>query len=276
MQSAQNGLLWTDLDLWAMSYIGYPLVYSFNKIASNCGLVARHACCQLAGVTYWMGQSNFFSLSGNGVSAMPCTVWDAVFQDLDTDNLDLCHAGSNTPYNEVWFFYPSLSGATGQCDKYVKYNIVDQTWDYGSIDRTRWIDQSVLGAPVASTSTGIVYQHELTNNADGAPLAPSMQTGYWMLAEGEQLTFVDWILPDFKWGLYGGSQNATVQITIYAVNYPGDTPQVFGPYNVTQSSQYINTRIRARYIAMNISSSDLDSFWRLGGVKYRYATDGRR
>jgi hypothetical protein len=276
LQSAQNGLLWTDLDLWAMSYIGYPLVYSFNKVASNCGLIARHACCQLAGVTYWMSQSNFFALSGNGAQAMPCPVWDAVFQDLDTNNLNLCHAGSNTPYNEVWFFYPSKSGGTGQCDKYVKYNAIEQTWDYGSIDRTRWIDQSVLGTPVASASTGIVYQHELTNNADGSALAPSMQTGYWMLAEGEQLTFVDWILPDFKWGLYGGTQGASIQITIYAVNYPGDTPQVFGPYTVTQASQYVNTRIRARYMAMNISSADLNSFWRIGGVKYRFATDGRR
>lgn len=275
-QGPQNGLLWTDIDLWAMSYIGQPLVYGFNKIGSNCGLIAQHAHATLLGNVYWMGLSNFFMMAGNGIQVIPCPVWDAVFQDLDTTNQDKCIAGANTTFNEVWWFYPSKSGGTGQPDKYVKYNTNEQTWDYGTLGRTAWIDQSVLGPPIAATADGAIYQHELTNDADGDPIQTSMQTGYWMLSEGEDIVFVDWLLPDFKWGLFNGEQTASIQVTFYAVDYPGDTPRTYGPYAVTKNSQYVNVRIRARYMAMKIESNDVGSFWRLGGVKYRYAQDGRR
>ncbi len=77
---AQN-LIWTDLDLWSMNYIGASLAFGFNKIGSNCGLIAKHARTQLGGGVYWMGTNNFFSLAGGGVQIMPCPVWDAVFQD---------------------------------------------------------------------------------------------------------------------------------------------------------------------------------------------------
>lgn len=276
IQSAQNGLLWTDLDLWAMSYIGQPLIYAFNKIGPNCGLIGNHARTQLLGVTYWMGRSNFFMLSGQGVTPIPCSVWDYVFQDLDTANQYKCVAAADTAFNEVFFFFPSASGGTGEIDKYVKFNTEEKTWDYGVLGRTAWTDQSVLGQPIGAGSDGYIYQHETTNDADGTAIGAYLQSGYWMLAEGEAIAFVDWILPDFKWGLYGTSPNAQIQITIYATMYPGDTPQILGPYTVTQATQYINTRIRARYMAVRMSSSDLGSWWRIGGLKYRFAVDGRR
>lgn len=276
LQASQQSLLWTDIDLWAMSYIGAPLVYSFNKIGAGCGLVGQHARCQLRGSVYWMGQSNFFMLSGNGVDVIPCSVWDVVFQDLDLNNLAKCHAAANTPFNEVMFYYPSKSGATGECDRYVKLNVLDKTWDYGNLPRTAWIDQSVLGAPIGASPQSIIYQHETTNDADGQPINAVMQTGYWTISEGEDFAFVDEIIPDFKWGTWAGAQTAQIQITMYAVNYPGDTPRVYGPYTITQTSQFINTRIRARQLAMRAESADIGSFWRLGSVKYRFAPDGRR
>ena len=42
-QSNQQGLIWTDIDLWSMQYIGYPLVYGFNKIRVGCGLIGKYA-----------------------------------------------------------------------------------------------------------------------------------------------------------------------------------------------------------------------------------------
>jgi hypothetical protein len=276
MQASNQSLLWTDIGLWSMNYIGAPLVYSFNEIGTGCGLVGQHAMCRLRGVVFWMGQSNFFMLSGNGVDVVPCSVWDVVFQDLDLNNLTKCRAAANTPFNEVFFYYPSLSGGTGECDKYVKFNMVEKTWDYGNLGRSAWIDQSVLGAPIGATTQGIIYQHETGNDADGSPINALMQTGYWSIMEGEDLAFVDWILPDFKWGTWAGSQTAQIQITILATNYPGDTPRVYGPYTVTQASQYINTRIRARQMAIIVQSNDVGSFWRLGSVRYRFAQDGRR
>ena len=55
-QAAQQGLIWTDLAVWAMQYIGQPYVYSFNEIGTGCGLVSRKAACSMNNGVYWMSQ----------------------------------------------------------------------------------------------------------------------------------------------------------------------------------------------------------------------------
>lgn len=277
MQAPQQALLWTDLDLWAVNYIGAPeqgLTFGQTKIASSCGAIGLHAVGQLGNVVYWMGQSNFFSLSGNGVAPMPCTVWDAVFQNLSTANAWKVRAAPNTTFNEMWWFYPSANG-TGENDSYVKVNIIDGSWDYGTLGRSAWIDQSILGKPIAATPAGLIYQHETGYNNVNQAISWSFKTGYWMIAEGEDVSFVDLVIPDFKYGTYSGTQGASVQITLYSVMYPGDTERTYGPFTVTQASTFFNCRLRGRQMAIKVSGSDLNSFARLGRLRYRFAPDGR-
>jgi hypothetical protein len=280
LQAPQQALLWTDLDLWALSYIGNPTIGTFGqtKVSSSCGAIGSHAIGQLGNAILWMGRSNFFAFSGGGVQPMPCSVWDAVFQDLDEDNAWKVRAAPNTPFNEMWWFYPSASGGSGENDSYVKVNITDGAWDYGPVNalaRSAWIDQSVLGMPIGASPQGLIYQHETGEDADGQAISWSFKTGYWMIAEGQNVSFVDFVVPDFKYGTFNGPSNASIQITLYSVMYPGDTERVYGPYTVTSSSTYIRTRLRGRQMAMKVSGSDLGSFARLGSIKFNYQPDGR-
>jgi len=277
IQGPQQGLLWTDLDLWAMQYIGPPFVYGFNKIGSNCGAVSRHCTGQLNGAIYWMSQKQFFMLMGSGPQSIPCPVWDVIFQNINTSYLYKVACGVNSQFNEVTWYYPSASSTEN--DSYVKYNTVLQQWDYGTLGRTAWIDQSVLGSPIGAGSDNYLYQHEVgndaTNGTQTTAMLSSFQTGYFQLNEADNLIFIDQIWPDMKWGTYSGNPNATVKITFYVTNYPGDTPVAYGPYTMTQATEYISVRIRARLMAFNISSSDVGTFWRLGAIRYRYQIDGR-
>jgi hypothetical protein len=275
IQAMQQGLIWTDLDLYSMQYVGYPLVYGFTKIGSNCGLISRKAAGQLGNSVYWMSQKQFFTLSSQGVQSMVCPVWDVIFQDLDTDNANKIRCAPNTAFNEITWYYVSLSGGTGEVDSYVKYNTLLQTWDYGSIGRTAWIDQSQLGLPIGAGVDKNLYQHETSNSANGAPLPSSLTTGYFAMQEGDQLTFVDQIWPDMKFGQYNQDPNATVYLTINSVNYPGDTPISYGPYSMTIATKYISTRVRGRLFSFTIQSTDANSFWRLGNIRYRVAPDGK-
>ena len=268
--------LWTDIDFWTMSYDGFPLVFNYLPTGAACGLIAQHAATRFRDAIYWMGQSNFFVYAGGGVQVLPCSVWDVIFQDLDDDNVSKIRCGSNTPFNEIWWFYPSSSGGTGENDKYVKFNIVEGTWDFGDLARSAWIDQSVLGNPIAATTGGAVYQHETGYDNDGSPMLPSFTTGYFMIAEGEDFPFVDQMLPDFRWGTYGGDQDAQLSVTLNVVDYPGDTPRTYGPFSYSQATKYIQLRLRGRQVSMTFSSSDSGSFWRLGRVRFRYSMDGRR
>lgn len=275
-QGPQQAIIWTDIDVWSMQYIGQPFVYSFNEIGTGCGLIGRKAAASVNGIYYWMGPSQFYTLSGEGVQPLACSVWDVVFQNLDQNNLQKIRVAVNSRFGEIQWFYPSKLGGTGEVDSYVKYNVYLGVWDFGTLGRSAWVDQSVLGPPIgADPTTLLLQQHETSNDADGVAMLPFFQSGYYALDDGDQKTFIDWVWPDMKWGFYDAAQTATVQITFLTADYPGDTPQVFGPYSVTQATEYFYTRLRARLLAVKISSSDLGSFWRIGNLRYRYAPDGK-
>lgn len=316
MQASQQGLLWTDLDLWSMTYIAQPLIYGFNKIGANAGLIAQKAAGQMGGVVYWMSQKAFWKFGANGVEQIPCPVWDQVFQNFYPGNdangnpyTDRIRCAPNSQFSEVtWYFpahytsdidadtglpYDDLIKGTGEVNAYVKYNILLNEWDYGYqppddpsvlVGRTAWIDQSILGPPIGAaaatsvegqTSGFYIYQHETDNNADGVAMPCGFTTGYANLSDGDNMIFIDQVWPDMKWGFFDEPKIASVDITFYVTNYPGDQPRVYGPYPVTVSTQYLSVRMRGRLIAFSVSSADLNSFWRLGAIRYRFQPDGK-
>ena len=288
IQAAQQTLIWTDLGLWAMQYVGLPYVYQFNEIGTGCGLIGRKAAASMSGIVYWMGQSQFYMLAGGGPQPIPCPVWDVIFQDLDTNNLDKIRIAVNSRFGEVAWYYPT-KGNSGEINAYVKYNVILQQWDYGSLARTAWINESVLGPPIGAGTDKYIYQHETSTNAatngvNDVPMLSNFQTGYFEIAEADLKMFVDQVWPDMKWGYYGGTANGTtvyqtptaqVQLTFYVTDYAGQTPLVYGPYNLTQSTQFVSPRFRGRLVSIAISSSDLGSFWRIGNMRYRAQQDGK-
>lgn len=311
LQAAQQAILWTDVDAWAMQYIQPPLVYGFTKISSNCGLIAQKAAVAFGPNVYWMSQKQFFMMTGSGIAPIQCPVWDVIFQNLKTGTVgsngestaladygqpytNRIFAATNSQFNEVTWYYPSANGS-GEVDSYVKYNTVLNVWDYGTLTRTAWVDQSVLGSPIGAgidaSGNFYIYQHESNVNgplydADGAPMNSFFTTGYAALSNGEEFAFVDYMIPDMKWQFYGNASNsAQVNITVNVTDYPGDigtsslSYYAYGPYTMTVSQDALpNVRFRGRMVQFTISSpnNQTGAWWRIGNVRYRYAQDGRR
>jgi hypothetical protein len=285
LQVGQQGLLLTDVGAWTTRFIGSSggsnLVYSFNEVARGCGLIAQKAMAVLGGAAYWMGLSQFWMMGTSGVQIVPCPVWDQLFDDLDTDNLDKIRMAANSSFGEIALYYPSLSGGTGDIDKYVKFNTLlgaPQGWDYGSLNRTAWIDQSVLGQPLgADGTTLLLQQHEVSRDADGAPLNAVFQTGFFVLQEGELLSFVDQVWPDMRWQADSGTTPAgQVLLTFFTKEYPSQTSyRTFGPFTLSQAVNYVTPRLRGRLIALQIESNDIGTFWRLGAMRYRFQPAGK-
>lgn len=276
--SKNRNLIWTDLELWGQIYTGPPYVYSTNRIGENCGLIGKHAVASYGDASYWMGKRNFFVYAGAGVQPIPCTVWDYVFQDLDEDNQHTCVAAPNSDFTEIIFFFPSASGGTGLPDKAVKYNIIEGTWDTLPFGRLAWCDRSVLGNPIGVAPNGLIFSHESGYDADGSPLTPLLRTGYFFIEESQDFVTVDRLIPDFRWGTIAGDQDAQISLMLYSVETPGETPLANGPYLVTRATTYVtlDPPVRNKQFALEISSSDNGSFWRIGLVRFRWAPDGRR
>jgi hypothetical protein len=274
IQGPQQGLIWTDLGLWAMQYAGPPYVYQFNEIGTGCGLIGRKAATSMGGTVYWMGQSQFYRLAGGGVEPIRCPIWDVIFQDLDRNNLDKIRIAANSRFGEIAWYYPTNSNG-GEVSHYVKYNVNLDQWDFGELGRTAWINESVLGPPIGAAPDTYIYQHETSTDADGQPMVSSFQTGYFVMTEADYKMFVDQVWPDFKWGYYGGTQNANILLTFYVTDYPGETPIAYGPYTLTQATKYITPRFRGRLVSIKVESNDIGSFWRIGNTRYRFQQDGK-
>ena len=277
IQGATQQYWFTDVDLYVAQYVGQPFIYNFNKIGSNCGLIASKAVTVMSGNLYWMSQKQFFILSqGSTPQPIPCPVWDVIFQNINYNYLDNVKCGSNSQFNEIIWFYPSASSLDGTNDSYVCYNTIYHEWDFGLLNRNAWINQSILGNPIAADSNGYVYQHETSNDNAGLPITSYFQTGYFSLAGGNELVFVDWLLPDFRYGQWSQAQDADLTISFNVTDYPNIDPTTYGPFNVNINTDYIEPRFRGRYMQFTVQSSDLGSFWRLGSLRYRVAPAGRR
>lgn len=274
IQGPQQGLIWTDLSLWAMQYTGPPYIYQFNELGTNCGLIGRKAAGSMNGIVFWMGQSQFFRYAGDGVTPIRCPVWDVAFQDLDRDHVDNIRIATNSRFMEVSWFFPTI-GSNGENTNYVKYNVILDQWDYGTLSRTAWINESVLGPPIGAGPDQYIYQHETSPDADNQPMVSSFQTGYFVMNEADVKMFVDQIWPDMKWGYYNGTQGANVLMTFYVTDYPGQTPIQYGPFTFTQAVTFVTPRFRGRLVSIKIESNDIGSFWRLGNIRYRYQEDGK-
>ena len=277
MSVPQSELLWTDLDLWSMQYLGsLPAgVWGFQKIGSNCGLIGKHAATRQGSQIYWMSASNFWVTGSGQPTPIPCTVWDDVFQDLNTTYQSKCWAWSNTPFNEIWFYYPRQSTNATECDAVAVYNTRENVWTQFPLSRSAGIDQSLLGMPIAATPTGLIYEHETSTDAAGQPIDAYFETGLYQLAESQDIMFVDWVLPDMKWMLVDGSTSASVQLTFTSYYYTGGSSETHGPYTYTNTTTYLNPRVRGRFISVKIESTDVGTWWRFGGMKLRAAQDGR-
>lgn len=273
IQAGLRGIIWTDTDVWLQQYVGLPVVFNHTRVGTGCGLIGPHAAGVANDRVYWCGNNNIFVLDNKGVDTVPCSVWDFLFQNLNETYKERIRCAVNSMFNEISWYFPS-SASTGENDSYIKLNLKEGSWDYGSLQRTAWNNVSALGNPIGTTTTQI-YQHEITNDNDGTPISPSFETGYFTIAEGERLSFVDYVVPDMKFGTYGSS-GASCEMTIRAVDYPGEEPRTYGPVIFTSTTQYLNPRLRGRFMSLSVTSNDLGSFWRIGGIKYRYAPAGRR
>jgi hypothetical protein len=153
IQAPQATLIFTDTDCWQMTYIGPPLIYGFTIMGSGCGLAAPHAVATLGRMTIWQGQKNFWMFD-TGVQPLPCSVWDYIFTDMDTVNLNKCHAAPNSTTNEMGFYFPSRSMTTG-----LPTNLLLFSQEFG-----KWILTNVIVTRLSLAATLYVYEPQYLNS----------------------------------------------------------------------------------------------------------------
>jgi len=223
-----------------------------------------------------MGKDKFYAYSGR-VETLPSTLRNHVFSNLNYSQADQIVSGTNEGWNEIWWFYPTANSQVN--DAYVVYNHLEKIWYYGTIHRTAWLDSPVREYPQAVGDYKL-YNHELGTNDDLSPMAANIASSDFDLVDGDQFILTKRIIPDLS---FNGSTANTPTATMYIKprNFPGNA------YSNTETQQVIETsvdvyteqifmRARARQMAIEIASTELDVQWQLGSPRLDGRPDGRR
>lgn len=255
-----GALLFTDVDVWLMNYVGFPLVYGFDKAGDSCGIISQQGAAVLDSRAVWMGRNGFYVYDGS-VSPLPCDVSDYVFPNLNLAQSSKVHAFNNSLFSEVWWFYPS--NASNEIDSYVVWNYRENHWNIGSMVRLSGSDRSVLSYPILVGNDGIVYEHEVGLNYDG--MTPRVRSGPIELGDGDNIMSVRKVVPDTK-------SVGDVNIRFYVRDYPDDTEYVRGPYPMSYQT---DTRFSARQVEVEFQGAAMTA-WRIGTPRLELVQGGKR
>ena len=278
-------LVWTDTTMQSMSFIGPPFIFGFRQLGNDCGAVGLNSAMVIDDVAYWMSDGQFFRYAGS-VQEIPCPILNHVFEDINKSQYPQVYAAQNSNFSEVIWYY--CSSSSDQCDRYAIYNYLENSWYFGTMDRSTYQDNGVELNPLAteyfansnvatiSTINGvtqgrsIIYAQESGVNADGAALPAFIQSGDGDIADGETFSFINKIIPDFQ------NQTGNATITLRVKDYPNDSATVGETLTVSNTTSFLNTRIRGRQTNVKIENSALDDNWRFGTLRVNIKQDGKR
>lgn len=261
-------LAWTKTEVFAFAPLSNSLVYSRNRLATDCGVMGPHAVSVVTtnegDIAFWMGLTNFYIFDGL-VRTLPCDLYDYVFKDINSLQRVKVRAGNNQEFSEVWFFYASAS--SNEVNRAVFYNYQNGTWSKASVARSAWMDRGVFNKPMAYSPAAVLSEHETGDTANGTPIASFVKSAP---IDSGSLAFLDigafW--PDME---PGGAQ---AYVSIIGRAYPGASDETFGPYLFEASDEKIDLTISTRQFAVRIAGGF--GHWEIGTPMIEMQGSGER
>jgi len=253
-----------------------------------------------------MSENGFFRYTGK-LESLLCLVEDYVYENINTNARDLINAGLNNLFGEVSWFYGTSS--SDSINRVVTYNYIESSpqrpvWTVGTLPRTAWSDSAVFDKPhgcyygasddasfdVQGNTDGstIYYEQEtgtdqvvsggtvtavLANIESGDfDITQDAKEGITFRGDGEYLMKIRRFIPDFV------SQTGNTQVTLNLKDYSNSSQasSPLGPFTVTSSTTKVDTRARARSVALKIENTGSSQNWKLGTFRLDVQADGRR
>ncbi len=287
VETRQQILVFTDVSLHAMQFLGPPFTYGINLISENITIMGPLAAKAVDDFVFWMGLEDFYVYDGR-IQKLPCTVKAYVFNDFNLFQKEKVFGAINSSFNEVWWFYPSAD--SDSIDRYVVYNYLEQSWYYGTMDRTAWMDRGINDNPVAAGTDNFLYSHEFGlddgSTSPASAIPAYIESSQLDIGDGDKYVFIRRLLPDLT---FDGStaSSPTASFTLKTRNFPGGAYDNSDANTVTQSAgattttverftDQVHVRLRGRSFALRVGSSGLAVQWRLGSPRVDIRPDGKR
>ena len=276
LRARQETLIWTDVALYSLQFIGTPLTFGLNLINEGVTLIGPNCAVNTPAGIFWMDRKGFYGYTGT-VKDIKCTVQSYVYDDFNQSQSYQFFGFVNKEFNEVGWFYCSASSIL--IDRYVTYNYVEGSWAIGQMSRTAWLDEGISINPIAAgkdSSSDYLYSHELGNDDDGSAMeSVYIQSGDFDIGNGEEFQFIRRMIPDITFNGTGGS-NQAIDAVLKVRDYPGDSLGTEQTTSFTGTTSKISMRARGRQAALRFQSGAAGVGFRLGNTRLDLQPNGKR
>jgi hypothetical protein len=231
-----DGVVFQERAIWRVTYVGPPLIFTFDLVEGARGCVAPGSIVQLGGVVLYLGEDGWYLF--DGVQSKPVgagKVDKTFFRDFDQTYVSRMSA-SVDPINKIFYVaYPGAGNTGGDCNRLLAYNWSLDRWSRISVN-SEYIFRAGTFGYTADSADGLGY------TVDTSPFGPDSR--FW--AGGRSI--LAGFDRDHKLGFFSGS-NLAAEFETGDLDLgdgkrafiSGIRPFVDGVSTVTSSVGYRNT-----------------------------------
>lgn len=263
-QFGDDILVWTDTALHYGRFTDTFDPYTFDVIATDCGLAAPNAWAIVGQTVYWLSPSLRFYVWTPGLptQVLPCPIRNDFADNIYAYEIDKVTACQVSRFGEIWFFYPDSRDGT-EVSRYVSFEPTQNAWARGKLARTAVTDRPDT-YPLFVDPSSFAWEHEKGQIA----VQWYIETTPAYLGEGDQKIRLSDIWPDFE------DQNGDVELELYTQDYPQANKRQKGPYILKRGREKKDIRVEGRLISARFTGDG--TFVRMGKPTFEATpVDGR-
>jgi hypothetical protein len=169
-----TNIIYKERSMWAMSYVGAPYIFRFQRLPGEHGMLAR-GCVENTPVGHVvMSAGDIVVHNGQGATSIAnAIIRNYIFQNISQTYYKRSFVTSNPAKNEVWICFPFGSEAT-TCNRAAVWNWIDKTWAIRTLDNVTFgavgqVNYAATGIAWSSATTTWDTQPGAWNDYDYSP-----------------------------------------------------------------------------------------------------------
>ncbi len=302
-------MIYKEDSTYAMTYVGTPFIFAFRQLSPTVGALAKNCITEFDGGHFIFGNGDIYINDGQRIkSILPHKMRDYIFSYIDGDQYKKSFCVTDYNRSEVLACFPSADNQSGQCDKALVWNWVNDAFSlrdipdlghiaYGTIEDETSLTTWAAATPTWTTVTGHwasnwntvenvlvfasptntkVYRDRVGYQADGVNMNSYIERiGY---AMDEQNNPDQSSVKHIKaiWPKMTIDKSDTVDFYIGTQMSTEEAVSWEGPIQFNPDTQSkVSCRASGKLYGLRIES-DNDSQWRLEGLEFEVQNSGRR
>jgi hypothetical protein len=148
-------ILYGSHETYSMSFIGTPLIFTFDKLFSDLGVFTTDCVVEVDGKHYVFGRNGIYLHDGmSKITISDGKVTDYIYGRIDSTKEKRCFVVHNRTRSEITFCYPSIQAAwaisdTQGCNEGAVFNYAEGTWSF--VDLPGVVSVTLTSMPTSPT-----------------------------------------------------------------------------------------------------------------------------